>query len=345
MQNQHGELDVQDAGLLGLQKAAALLIILGQENSAAILPNLTEHEIERLTLEISRTKSIPNETRLQVLREFRMLLLAKQYIVQGGLDYAKSLLSMAINDADAVERLINRVQRILEGNPFEFMEQANPINLLEVLRHEHPQTISLILAHLSPPQASAVIQGLPTDIRLDVVRRIARMEQIDSQVLSLLNRSLQGKISTLLNTSQDQIGGTERVAEILNLVDSTSEKQIMSSLAAEDPRLAEQIQMLMFTFEDLEHIDPRGIQKILARAEMTDTVLALKAASDTLRDKFLGCVSKRNAETIREELEIMGRVPLKDVEEAQQKMLQIARELEESGEIVIIRGGGDGQYI
>jgi flagellar motor switch protein FliG len=335
---------VKDMGPTGLEKAAALLIILGQENSAAILPSLTESEIERLTLQISRMQTVPNEIRLQVLREFRMLLLAKQYILQGGLDYARSLLSMAM-DENTAEKLLTRVQRILEGNPFEFMEQANPSNLLEVLRHEHPQTISLILAHLSPGQASAVTQGLPPDVRLDVVRRIAGMEQIDSQVLSLLNKSLQGKISTLLNISRDQIGGAEKVAEILNLVDSASEKQIMSALAAEDPQLAEQIQMLMFTFEDLEHIDPRGIQKILAQAEMGDIVLALKAVSDSLREKFLTCVSKRNAETIREELEVMGRVPLKDVEEAQQKILQIARELEEAGEIVIIRGGSDAQYI
>ncbi|MCZ6680722.1 MAG: flagellar motor switch protein FliG [Candidatus Poribacteria bacterium] len=331
--------------LSGLEKAAALLIILGQENSGPILTNLAPKEIEGLTIQIGLTHVVSNDIRLQVLREFRMLLLAKQYIIQGGLEYARSLLCMAMDEGEA-DKLMERVQRIIEGNPFEFMEQANPSNLLELLRHEHPQTTSLILAHLSPRQASAIIQGLPAETKLDVIRRIADMDQIDHHVLNLLHQSLKGKISALLSTSQDQVGGPESVAEILNLVDSTSEKQIMSGLVGEDPELAEQVQSLMFTFDDLEHIDPRGIQRILAQAEMGDTILALKAATDTLKQKFLDCVSKRNAEGIAEELEIMGRIPLKDVEEAQQKILQIARDLEEAGEIVIIRGGGDdSQYI
>ena len=252
---------------------------------------------------------------------------------------------MVMDDGD-VGHLMNRVQRLIEGNPFEFMEHSNPSNLLDVLRHEHPQTVSLILAHLSARQASAVLQGLPAETKLDVVKRIAAMEQTDPQVLSLLTNSLKGKISSLLTTFQDQIGSPERVAGILNLVDTNPEKQVMSALSTEDPQLAEQVQMLMFTFEDLENLEPRGIQRILSQADLKDTVLALKAVTDSLKDKFLGCVSKRNSQAIAEELDTMGRVPLKDVEEAQHRLLQIARELEESGEIVIIRGGADeAEYI
>ena len=336
---------LKETELSGTERAAMLLIILGQENSASILPKLTEPHIEALTLQIGRTPTVPTEIRLRILREFRDLLQAKQYITQGGLDYAKSILLKAMEEPDA-DRLISRVRRIIEGDPFEFMEQAHPSNLIEVLRQEHPQTIALILGHLGPDQASAVLQGFSPEMRLDIIKRIAAMEQIDSQVLNLLDKSLHEKLSSMLSPTGDRVGGAEKVAEILNLVDSTSEKQIMSGLATDNPELAEEVQMLMFTFEDLESLDPRGLQKILGQTQTADIVLALKAAPDSLKEKFLNCVSARNSEAIQDEIEVMGRVPLKDVEEAQKKILEIARNLEEAGEIVIIRGGGtDSQYI
>ena len=281
----------------------------------------------------------------KVLREFHMMMLAKQYIGQGGLDYAKTILGDAM-DSEEADELINRVQRLIEGNPFEFMEDADPENLLELLRHEHPQTISLVLAHLSPRMSSSILQGLPSEVKLDVVRRITSMDQIAPEVITMLLQSLRGRISSLLNTSQDRVGGPEKVAEILNLVDTTSEKQIMSGLAADDPELVEKIQSLMFTFEDLEHIDGRGIQRIMQQTETNDVVYAIRGATDSLKDKFLSCVSTRKAAEINEELEVMQRVPIRDVEGAQQRIVEIAKELEEAGEIVILRGGEEeAQYI
>ena len=342
---EQGTSSLSETNLSGPEKAASLFIILGQENASPLLAGLSAREVESLTFQIGRIRAVSSRDRLEILRECRMLLLTKEYILQGGLDYAKSLLSSTMTQADA-DKMIGRVQRLLEGNPFDFMEQANPANLLDVLRHEHPQIIALILAHLSAGQSSAVIQGLPPETKLDVVRRIAAMQHIDQAVIDMLNKSLKGKISSLLQTPQNQIGGPQKVAEILNLADSASEKQVMSGLSEGDPELAEQVQALMFTFDDLEYIETMGIQRILAQAKQTDIILALKAASDTLKEKFLSSVSSRNAESIAEELAIMGRVPLKDVEEAQQKLVGIAKDLEESGEIVIMRGGGDdSEYI
>ena len=328
----------------GAEKAAIMLITLGQQNAAKILPNLNQPEIENITLNIGRFPVVSNKIRLKVLQEFRMMMLAKEYVSQGGLEYARVLLCMVMDDSRAGE-LIERIRRNIEGNPFEFMEQADPQNLLEILEQEHPQTIALILAHLSPHRASNVIQGLTPDARLDVVKRIAAMDQIDPEIVSLIHDSLRGKISSIL-TSQGQFGGPKQVADILNLVDASSERQIMSGLAADDPELAEEIQSKMFTFDDLEHMDDREMQKLLIKIDNADLILALRGATDSLKEKFLNCVSTRNREAIIEELETMGRTPLKDVEAAQTNIAEKAKALEDAGEIIIIRESGDeAQYI
>ncbi|MCH8294461.1 flagellar motor switch protein FliG [Candidatus Poribacteria bacterium] len=328
----------------GAEKAAIMLITLGQQNAAMILPNLNQPEIENITLNIGRFHVVSNKIRLKVLQEFRMMMLAKEYISQGGLDYARALLSMVMNKSKAGE-LIERIRRNIEGNPFAFMEDADPQNLLETLQQEHPQTIALILAHLSPHRASSVIQGLTPDTRLDVVKRIASMDQIDPEIVSLIHDSLRGKISSIL-TSQDRFGGTKQVADILNLVDGSSERQIIFGLAADDPELAEEIQSKMFTFDDLEHMDDREMQKLLVTIDNADLILALRGATDSLKEKFLNCVSSRNREAIIEELETMGRTLLKDVEGAQTNIAERAKNLEAAGEIIIIRGTGDeAQYI
>jgi len=326
--------------LKGVERAAILMVILGAERAAQIYRHLSEDEIEKVSLQVSQLKAVPPGVKLDVLQEVYDHILAKEYVEQGGIEFAKVVLEAALGEERA-KRILERIRRSLEGNPFEFLDKADPEQLIMLLENEHPQVVSLILANLSPEQASAVLGGLPDQVRYEVIKRIANMESITPDVLELLRTSLQTRISTMMGGTA-KVGGPELVAEILNRVDSNVEKSVLEKLEEEDPELAEQVKNLMFVFDDFMLLDDRDLQKVIrAVKDNRDLILALKGATEELKEKFFKNMSQRMALMIKEDMEVMGRVPLREVEAAQQRIIQVAKELDEAGEIVLQRRGAE----
>ncbi len=329
-----------DASCSGIQKAAILLIALGPEKSSQIFKHLKEEEIEELTLEIANTKSITTQVKDDVINEFYEICLAQQYIAEGGIGYAKELLEGALGPEKALE-VIGRLTASLQVKPFEFVRKADASQLLNFIQDEHPQTIALILSYLSPVQAAQIIAALAPDRQADVAKRVAMMDRTSPDVIKEVERVLETKLSSLVNQEYNVIGGVDAVVEILNTVDRGTEKHIMETLEIEDPELADEIRKKMFVFEDILLLDDRAIQRVLRDVENSDLAVALKGANEQVQNAIFNNLSKRLAAMIREDMEFMGPVRMKDVEEAQQKIVNIIRKLEDSAEIVISRGGGD----
>ena len=329
-----------DATYSGIQKAAILLISLGPEKSSQIFKHLKEEEIEELTLEIANTKSITTQVKDDVINEFYEICLAQQYIAEGGISYAKELLEGALGPEKAME-VIGRLTASLQVKPFEFVRKADASQLLNFIQDEHPQTIALIMSYLSPVQAAQIIAALAPDRQADVARRVATMDRTSPDVIKEVERVLETKLSSLVNQEYNVIGGVDAVVEILNTVDRGTEKHIMETLEIEDPELADEIRKKMFVFEDILLLDDRAIQRVLRDVENSDLAVALKGANEQVQNAIFNNLSKRLAAMIKEDMEFMGPVRMKDVEEAQQKIVNIIRKLEDSAEIVISRGGGD----
>ena len=326
--------------LTGLQKAAILLIALGPEKSATIFKHLKEEEIEELTLEIANTRSITPSVKDQVVDEFYQVCLAQQYIAEGGIGYAKELLEKALGEDQAVE-VISKLTASLQVKPFEFVRKTEPSQLLNFIQDEHPQTIALILSYLAPQQAGAIISALPPDRQPDVAKRVAMMDRTSPDVIKDVEKMLEGKLASLVNQDYTIIGGVDQVVEVLNAVDRGTEKHIMEILEIEEPELADEIRKKMFVFEDILLLDDRAIQRVLRDVDNNDLALALKGTNEQVQNAIFNNLSKRLATMIKEDMEFMGPVRMKDVEEAQQKIVNIIRKLEDSAEIVISRGGGD----
>ena len=295
----------------GVEKAATLLITLGPEKSAKIFKHLKEEEIEQLTLEIANTSSVSPQTKEKVLSEFYEICLAQQYIAEGGIGYAKELLEKALGEEKAKD-VIGKLTASLQVRPFEFIRKTDPSQLLNFIQDEHPQTIALILSYLPASQASMVVSSLPPEKQADVARRIAQMDRTSPDVIKQVEKVLERKLSSLVNQDYTIVGGVDAIVSILNSVDRGTEKHIMETLEVEEPELADEIRKKMFVFEDILSLDDRAIQRGLRDVDNSDLALALK-----------------------------GPVRMKDVEEAQQKIVNIIRKLEDSAEIVIARGGGD----
>lgn len=329
-----------DSSLTGLQKAAILLIALGPEKSSTIFKHLKEEEIEDLTLEIANTRSITPQVKEEVINEFYEICLAQQYIAEGGIGYAKELLEKALGADKAVD-VIGKLTASLQVKPFEFVRKTDALQLLNFIQDEHPQTIALILSYLSSQQASAIISALPPENQADVARRIAVMDRTSPDVIKEVERVLESKLANLVNQDYTVIGGVDRVVDILNSTDRSTEKHIMEILEIEDPELADEIRKKMFVFEDILLLDDRSIQRVLRDVDNNELALALKGANEEVQNAIFNNLSKRLAEMIKEDMEFMGPVRMKDVEEAQQKIVNIIRKLEDSGELVISRGGGD----
>ena len=319
--------------MMGIQKAAILLIALGPEKSATIFKHLKEDEIEELTLEIANTRSISPQTKEEVLDEFYEVCLAQQYIAEGGIDYAKDLLEKALGQ-DKAHDVISKLTASLQVRPFEFIRKTDASQLLNFIQDEHPQTIALILSYLPAGQASAVISALPLDKQADVARRIAQMDRTSPDVIKEVERVLERKLASLVNQDYTIVGGVDAIVEILNYVDRGTEKHIMENLEVEEPELADEIKRKMFVFEDILSLDDKTIQRVLRDVDNNDPGIALK-------NVIFNNLSKRLAAMIREDMDFMGPVRMKDVEEAQQKIVNIIRRLEDTGEIIIARGGGD----
>ena len=324
----------------GIQKAAILLIALGPERSADIFKHLKEDEIEELTLEIANTRSVSPQVKEDVLNEFYQICLAQQYIAEGGIGYAKELLDKALGEEKAQE-VITNLTASLQVRPFEFVRKTDPSQLLNFIQDEHPQTIAMILSYLTSAQAALVIGALPPEKQADVAKRIAMMDRTSPDVIKEVERVLEKKLSSLVNQDYTIVGGVDAIVNILNTVDRTTEKHIMESLEIEEPELADEIRKKMFVFEDILLLDDRAIQRVLRDVDNADLGVALKAANEEVQNVIFKNLSKRLAAMIKEDMEFMGPVRMKDVEEAQQKVVSVIRKLEDSGEIVISRGGGD----
>ena len=324
----------------GLQKAAILLIVLGPERSATIFKHLKEEEIEELTLEIANTRSITPQLKETVLSEFYEICLAQQYIAEGGIGYARDLLEKALGSEKALD-VIGRLTASLPGKPFEFVRKTDASQLLNFIQDEHPQTIALILSYLSASQSAMIISALSPDRQSDVIRRIATMDRTSPDVIKEVEKVLESKLASLINQDYTIIGGVDAVVEILNTVDRGTEKHVMETLEIEEPELADEIRKKMFVFEDILLLDDRSIQRVLRDVDNNDLEVALKSTNEQVQNAIFNNLSKRLAVMIKEDMEFMGPVRMKDVEEAQQKIVNIIRKLEDAGEIVISRGGGD----
>lgn len=324
----------------GKEKAAMLLISLGPERSAEIFKHLKEEEIEQLTLEIANIRTVTPEEKERVLEEFYQICLAQEYIAEGGIGYAKDILEKALGSQKALD-IINKLTVSLQVRPFDFVRKADPSQLLNFIQNEHPQTIALILAYLRPQQSAIVLSALPQDKQADVARRIATMDRTSPEVIKEVERVLEKKLSSLVTEDYTAAGGIQSIVDVLNSVDRGTEKYIMETLEIEDADLAEEIKKRMFVFEDILTLDNRSIQRFLREIDNNQLAVALKGSTEEVQKTVFGNMSKRLVEMIKEDIEFMGPVRLKDVEEAQQKIVNIIRKLEDAGEIVISRGGGD----
>ena len=329
-----------NAELTGVQKAAVLLITLGPEKSASIFKHLKEEEIEELTLELANTRSISPQEKEDVLNEFYQVCLAQQYIAEGGIGYAKELLEKALGEQKAQD-VITKLTASLQVRPFEFIRKTDPSQVLNFIQDEHPQTIAMILSYLSPAQSAMILGALTPEKQADVAKRIAMMDRTSPDVIKEVERVLERKLSSLLNQDYTIVGGVDAIVDILNTVDRGTEKHIMESLEIEQPELADEIRKKMFVFEDILLLDDRAIQRVLRDVDNNDLGIALKGANEEVQNVIFKNLSKRLSAMIKEDMEFMGPVRMKDVEEAQQKIVNVIRKLEDSAEIVIARGGGD----
>ena len=329
-----------DEKINGIQKAAILMIALGPEKSAMIFKHLKEDEVEELTLEIANTRSITPQVKESVVNEFYQVCLAQQYIAEGGINYAKELLEKSFGSEKAMD-VIGKLTASLQVKPFEFVRQADASQLLNFIQDEHPQTIALILSYLAPGQAALIVSALPPDRQADVTKRIAVMDRTSPDVIKEVEKVLESKLSSLVNQDYTIVGGVDAVVEILNTVDRGTEKHIMETLEIEEPELADEIRKKMFVFEDILLLDDRAIQRVLRDVDNSDLAIALKGSNEEVQNAIFNNLSKRLAVMIKEDMEFMGPVRMKDVEEAQQKIVNIIRKLEDAAEIVISRGGGD----
>ncbi len=328
----------------GLTKAAILLMSLETAVASQMLKQLTPEVVEEVTRELAGLGRVPTGLRNSVVEEFYNLSIANKFLNEGGLDYARVLLKESL-DSQAAERVLRQIQTQVQKTPFAFLQKAESENLLTFIQDEHPQTIALIVSHLAHHKAAEILAGLPMQKQIEVVKRIANMEQTNPEVIREVERGLESRLSNMLTQSMEKAGGIPTVAEILNLADRATEKAIMEGLEAEDPELVEEIRRLMFVFEDVLKVDDKGIQMILKEIDNDELGLALKTASPELQAKIFKNMSERAATLIKEDMQYMGPVRVSDVEAAQQRIVDIVRRLEDSGEIIIAGRGGESDLI
>ncbi|MBS4189228.1 flagellar motor switch protein FliG [Bacillus sp. FJAT-49705] len=330
----------EQKGLSGKQKAAILLISLGPDVASTVYKHLSEEEIEKLTLEISGVKKVDSHAKEEILEEFHHIALAQDYISQGGIGYAKTVLEKALGNEQAAI-IINRLTSSLQVRPFDFARKAEPAQILNFIQNEHPQTIALILSYLDAAQAGQILSELPQEMQADIARRIAVMDSTAPEIINEVEQILERKLSATVTQDYTQTGGIEAVVDVLNGVDRSTERTILDALEIQDPELAEEIKKRMFVFEDIVTLDSRAIQRVIRDCESEDLMLSLKVSSEEVKEIIFKNMSNRMVETFKDEMEYMGPVRLRDVEEAQSRIVAIIRRLEEAGEIVVARGGGD----
>ncbi|MDD2201827.1 MAG: flagellar motor switch protein FliG [Firmicutes bacterium] len=324
----------------GIRKAAIVLVSLDSETAASVLKHMKDDDIEQLTLEIATLGKVTPTQQEDTLEEFYQLALAQEYIAQGGIDYAKQILEKALGTAKAMD-IINRLSASLRVTPFAFARNVSPEQLTGFIEGEHPQTIALVVAHLRPDQAALVMSALPPDLQADVALRVAQMEGARPEVIKEVEEVLERKLTTFGTQEFQAAGGIKSLVEVLQNVDRSTEKAILERLEEENPEIAEEVKNLMFVFEDIVFMEDRYVQMIIREIDSNDLALALKAASDEVKDKIMRNMSERASTMLQEELEYLGPVRLRQVEEAQMKIVAIIRKMEEAGQVVAIREKGD----
>jgi flagellar motor switch protein FliG len=317
-----------------------VIISLGPEKAAKLYRYLKEDEVEQLTVEVASIQSVDSEKIQGALGEFYQLCLAQNYITEGGIDYARQVLDKAFGPTRAAQ-LISRITDSLHAHSFEFLKKADPKHLLSFIQYEHPQTIALILLYTTSEQAAAILSELPREKQIDVAMRIATMDRTSPEIVKEVENILEKKLSTVVSANLTEIGGVKSIAEILNRVDRSTEKFILDEFNRTNPELSEEVKRRLFVFEDIVFLDSRGIQRFLREVNTKELVVALKGANTEVSNLIMGNMTKRMQDTIKEEIEFLGPIRLSEVEEAQQKVVQTIRRLEEANEIVISRGGKD----
>lgn len=333
-------LSKKNTSLSGRKKSAILLMTLGPEIAAEVYRHLSDSEIEQITVEVANSGSVSFEQTSQIIEEFYHTAMARQYINRGGMTTAREILEKALGPAKALE-ILERMQGILTGNPFDFLKHVDPKYLIEFLQNEHPQTIALILAHLNEDHAATILTALDSEVQKEVAMRIATMQQTNPEVIAEIERILERKMATAFSQDYTQAGGVDALAELLNRVDRATSNSIIASLENDNQELASAIKKQMFTFDDLVILDDRVMQKVLREIDAKDLVHALKGASDSVRSQIFSNVSTRVADSLKEDMNLMGPVRIQAVEESQQKILNYIRELAENGEIDVAAHGED----
>ena len=330
--------------LTGRQKAAILIISIGVESASQIFKNLKDKDIEKLSIEVANMRDVPSAVMEAVVEEFYQMIMAQEYISQGGIEYAKALLEKALGPRKAHE-IVSKVESAIHVSGFKLLKEVDPNQLLNFIQHEHPQTISLILANLEPEQTAQIVADLPPEIQGEVAYRIATMGKISPDLLADIEGILESQVETVFGQDLSAAGGAKSVAQILNLAGRSTEKTILGDLEKRNPELATEIKNLMFVFEDLVLLDDRSIQRVLREVDSKELSLALKVATEEVKEAIFKNMSERASGLIKEELEFMGPVRLKDVEESQMKIVEVIRSLEEEGEIVISGRGGEEEIV
>lgn len=330
--------------LNGMRKAAILLLSMDSETSSKVIRLLPRSTVEDVTHEIAAIDLVDPDVSASVIKEFYSLALARKFVEQGGILHAKRLLQKSL-DPEEAGRILKQIENQVNQKPFSFLQKTDSENLLTFIQDEHPQTIALILAHVPAGKASEILVGLQPAKQIEVTSRIATMEQTNPEVIREVEEGLEQRLSGVVSKSLQKVGGVESVAEILNLADRSAEKHILESLETEDPDLVEQIRRLMFVFEDIILVNDKGIQAVLKEIDNDELSLSLKTASEELRDKIFRNMSDRAVDLVKEDMEYMGPVRITDVEAAQQRIVDVVRRLEDSGEIIIAGRGGEKEII
>lgn len=331
--------------LPSLRKAAMLLIVLGEQTSAELLQQLSEEDVQKVSREVAKITAISAEQAENILSEFHNISTAGDYVARGGIDYARKLLQRAFHP-DTAKRLLERLTKALgaEAASFDAIQKADPQQLAKFIHNEHPQTIALVLSHLNSVQAASLLTSLPAGLRADVSQRMASLDQISPEIILKIAGVIGQKLKALGEFSRESYGGVRAVAEMLNRLDSASSKEILENIERQDTNLAETIRHLMFVFEDLLLIDPLGLKEVLGKVDRKLLTIALKGTSEQLRNQILGCMSQRGAEMLREDMEALGPVKIKEVEAAQQQIIAVVRQLEAEG-VVSLKGAVGEQYV
>ena len=326
--------------LTGAQRAATVIISLGVERASALYKHMEPEDVEQLTLEVAKLGFLDSEQTEEILFEFYQLCRTNRAVTEGGLEYARTVLEKAYG-AQTAEELLGKVTKSLQNRNFSFMEKADEKSLFSALQNERPQTISLVLSYVEPDKAAGVISQLDEKRQVQVVESMAKIESVSPTAVKIIEAEMRKKFSNIVTSANVKVGGIDYVADVMNNLDRTSEKNIFDGLAAYDQELADEIRKRMFVFEDIITMDDRSVQRFVRDCDPRDLVLALKAANEEVAKKLLSNMSTRMAQNIRDDLEITTNVRMKDVEDAQQRIVDIIRDLEEKNEIVIAKGGKD----